>query len=120
MLGIATVSMALIPFLYLFHPGLLAIFVINLYSGISAAGGTLLLFNRLLEVVPLSQKSTAFGLVSTMTAASGVVAPMLGMYLLSVGGFNLAFGMSAILRLVGGIIFFFWATGTWRRKEVQH
>lgn len=101
-LGIATA-----PFLYSVSTNLYYLAAVNLWTGFSVAGITLILFNRLLEVSPNDNRSTYIALFQLVIGISAIFAPLVGVSIYeSTNSIVTAFHTSGYLRLVGVVAFF--------------
>jgi MFS family permease len=84
-------------------------YLLNIPGGILWAGYNLASFNILLEMSPAEDRESAFALYQTIVAVSAVIGPLLGGLLVSLVGFRVMFVLSGAGRLVGTILFLFFA-----------
>jgi MFS family permease len=81
------------------------VYLINVGSGFLWAGYNLASFNILLEMSPVEDRESAVGIYQSAVAASAVLGPLLGGYLIGVVGFKVVFVLSGVGRLAGMILF---------------
>lgn len=103
MLALATLGMAVTPFLYLFCTQLWMLAVLSLMIGVSVAGTVLLLLNTLLELCPEEARTEYIAYHNTATNATAVVAPYVGIFLSTVSGIRWGLIATAIVRGLGAL-----------------
>lgn len=107
MLFLSGLGLATAPTLTVLSPNLYYLVIVNLWSGISVAGITMLLFNQLLDVVPEKEKTNYIGVNSIIIGFVGFIAPQVGVWLLTVGDIYSAMNISSIIRVLGAFSFLF-------------
>ena len=100
--------MAVTPLIYAFSPSLSGIVWANVTGGMAGAGLNLLLFVRLMEVVPENDRLLAVGANTAMTGLAGAAGALTGVGLLAFGPVALPAVLSTILR-IGGAGLFLWS-----------
>jgi len=108
MQGTLSFVIVLIPLAWLVARSPWQLVVINAVAGILWTGHGLASFNLLLDLAPESARAEATALYQLVIAASGVIAPMAGGYLADAFGFKSMFALSAILRILGALMFLIW------------
>lgn len=106
LLALAALLMAITPMIYAFSPSLSGIVVANVTGGLAGAGLNLLLFVRLMEVVPENDRLLAVGANTAMTGLAGAAGALAGVGLLAFGPVALPATISTILRIMGAGLFF--------------
>lgn len=101
----ASVLMCLTPSVYLLHPSLLAIVLANVTGGLAGAGFNLLIYVRLMEVVPSDLRTMAVGANTVATGLSGGLGALGAVLLIHWGTLFAAFAAAVVLRLVGSGLF---------------
>jgi len=105
-LGFAAVGMASVPILTILSTNMFYLTAVNLLSGIPLAGINLLLFNYLLEICPVKERTAYIGLYNVALSVVGFVAPEIGILLLHSVGMTIGMSIASTLRLIGGASFF--------------
>ncbi|MHB1610767.1 MAG: MFS transporter [Sulfobacillus sp.] len=105
LLALAAGLMAVTPFIYSFSPSLQGIIWANVTGGLAGAGLNLLLFVRLMEVVPEEDRLLAVGANTAMTGLAGAAGALSGVALLAFGPVALPAALSTGLRVVGAGLF---------------
>lgn len=90
--------------------------VFNLLGGFVWAGYNLSNFNLLLQLTPDEQRPRAVALYQTAVFGGAVLGPLLGGYLADAISFKFIFGLSAIGRLLG-MLLFVWLTARLLRQQ---
>jgi MFS family permease len=110
MMAWAAIGMGLAPVLTIMSTNMVYLCIVNLFTGIPLAGTLLLLFNYLLEVSPTEHRTTYIAYYNVALSVVGFIAPEVGIWLLNT--FNMDVGMmtSTVLRILGGILFFYTAS----------
>jgi MFS family permease len=104
-LFLSSLGIFIVPLAYAVSKSLLAVAVLNLLAGAIFSGANLALFNQLLDVTPDENKATYIAYYTTAVNGAAVLAPMLGVSLLSLLGFFWAFLTCAGVRLGGSFVF---------------
>lgn len=104
-LAIASAGIFAIPLVYAFSKSLLTIVCFNLFTGAIFSGVNLALLNRLLEVTPEESKASYIAYYTTAINVSAIFAPMVGVGLLNLYGFRVAFMICALMRLSASLFF---------------
>ena len=102
----ASLGMFLVPTVYAFSHSLYSIAFWNLATGLIFSGVVLSLFNALLEMTPEERKTTYIAYYNTAVTVAAVFAPLVGVALLDLLGFMWAFLATALLRVIGSVLFF--------------
>ncbi len=105
LLALAAGLMAVTPFIYSFSPSLQGIICAQVTGGLAGAGLNLLLFVRLMEVVPEEDRLLAVGANTAMTGLAGAAGALSGVALLAFGPVALPAALSTGLRVVGAGLF---------------
>ncbi len=103
----ATLGLAVIPLVYANAHDLRTLGVLSFYSGLMISGVNLLLFNRLLEVVPQEDKTTFIAYYSTLIAFSATIAPLFGVWIMDTWSIKVAFYVAVVIRILGSFAFRF-------------
>lgn len=101
----STIGIFIVPLAYAFSKNLYMIAFFNLLTGAIFSGVNLALFNALLEVTPDGRRTTYIAYYTTVVNFATIFAPITGVALLNVMGFQGAFLASALLRLLGSFTF---------------
>lgn len=104
-LFLSSLGIFIVPVAYALSKSLVTVAVFNLLTGAIFSGVNLALFNQLLEVTPEKSKATYIAYYTTAVNGAAIVAPMLGVSLLSLFGFFWAFIVCAIFRFAGSFTF---------------
>jgi len=104
-LFLSSLGIFIVPVAYAVSKSLATVAAFNLLSGAVFSGVNLALFNQLLEVTPDKNKATYIAYYTTAVNGAAIVAPMLGVTLLSLLGFFWAFIATAALRFSGSFMF---------------
>ncbi len=122
LLALAAFLMAVTPSIYAFSPSLWGIVLANVTGGMAGAGLNLLLFVRLMEVVPENDRLLAVGANTAMTGLAGATGAIAGVALLAFGPVTLPAVVSTILR-IGGAGLFLWSFSvpgrTWLGRQMS-
>ncbi len=94
-----------LPFGWMFITAPWQVGLINTLGGFVWAGYSLANFNLLLDLTPDASRPRAVALYQTAVFTSAVAGPLLGGYVADAVSFQTVFGMSAVGRLMGMIIF---------------
>jgi len=105
-LSIATLGMALTPLLVASARTIETMVFFNIIVGISTSGTILVLFNILLEVTPIKNRTIYLALYNTIIAISATISPIIGVWLKDNFNMYIALIIVGILRLIGSISFF--------------
>jgi MFS family permease len=81
------------------------VYLINVGSGFLWAGYNLASFNILLEMSPAEDRESAVGIYQSAVAASAVLGPLVGGYLIGAVGYKVVFVLSGVGRLAGTMLF---------------
>jgi MFS family permease len=106
-----------LPFAWIFITAPWQVGFINAVGGFVWAGYSLATFNLLLILTPDEQRPRAVALYQTAVFVSAVAGPLLGGYLADAVSFQLLFGLSALGRLLGMIIFFVFTMRPYRQAQ---
>ncbi len=106
----AALLMCLTPAIYLLHPSLSVIIVANVTGGLAGAGFNLLIYVRLMEVVPHNLRTMAVGLNTVATGLMGGLGALSAVALIRWDSIMAAFFWATLLRVIGGGLFW-WASG---------
>jgi MFS family permease len=106
-----------LPFAWMFITAPWQVGFINALGGFVWAGYNLATFNLLLILSPDVQRPRAVALYQTAVFSSAVIGPLLGGYLADAVSFQLIFGLSAIGRLLGMVIFFLFTRLPYRKAQ---
>jgi MFS family permease len=104
-LFLSSLGIFVVPVAYAVSKSLVTVAVFNLLTGAIFSGVNLALFNQLLEVTPEKNKATYIAYYTTAVNGAAIVAPMLGVSLLSLMGFFWAFIATAVMRFGGSFMF---------------
>lgn len=104
-LFLSSLGIFIVPVAYAVSKSLVTVAVFNLLTGAIFSGVNLALFNQLLEVTPEKSKATYIAYYTTAVNGAAIVAPMLGVSLLSLFGFFWAFIACAVFRFAGSFTF---------------
>ncbi|MGE5578743.1 MAG: MFS transporter [Bacillota bacterium] len=104
-LFLSSLGIFIVPVAYAVSNSLVTVAVFNLLTGAIFSGVNLALFNQLLEVTPEKSKATYIAYYTTAVNGAAIVAPMLGVSLLSLFGFFWAFIATAVFRFAGSFTF---------------
>ena len=104
-LFLSSLGIFIVPVAYAVSKSLVTVAIFNLLTGAIFSGVNLALFNQLLEVTPDKNKATYIAYYTTAVNGAAIVAPMLGVSLLSLVGFFWAFMATAALRFSGSFMF---------------
>lgn len=105
MLFVATLGMALTPFLTVLSTNLPYLIFVNALAGFSLSGTVLLLFNQLLEVTTKENRTEAISNYNILLAIIAFIAPQVGVWILDISNMKLAMNISAGLRFSTGFMF---------------
>jgi hypothetical protein len=114
-----TFGMAVYPLLVASTHQVALIILFAALAGIFQAGLDLVFFDELMRTFPPEQSATFVSLAQSMQHFSAVLAPLLGTALAGVIGLGGALVVSAVLRLLGFLLFALW-TGPRRPDEDEH
>lgn len=106
MLSIATLGMAITPFLYAASRSLVALVLFNVIIGISVSGTVLILFNILLEVTPKENRTVYIALYNTLLNISAIFSPIIGVAIKDAFNIYIALIVVGCLRFIGSVAFF--------------
>lgn len=104
-LFVSSFPIFIVPLVYAFSESLLTIGIANLIIGAIFSGVNLALFNTLLEMTPETKKASFLAYYTTAVTLASVLAPLIGVGLLSIMGFRDAFIVCALFRLAGSLAF---------------
>lgn len=104
-LFLSSLGIFIVPVAYAVSKSLATVAMFNLLSGAIFSGVNLALLNQLLEVTPDQNKTTYIAYYTTAVNIAAIVAPMLGVSLLSLMGFFWAFVTTAAFRFAGSFMF---------------
>ncbi len=104
-LFLSSLGIFIVPVAYAVSRSLVTVAVFNLLTGAIFSGVNLALFNQLLEVTPEKSKATYIAYYTTAVNVAAILAPMVGVSLLSLFGFFWAFLACAGLRFSGSFMF---------------
>ena len=105
MLFMATVGMALTPFLTVLSLNLPYLVFVNALAGFSLSGTVLLLFNQLLEVTTKENRTEAISNYNILLAIIAFISPQVGVWILEISNMTVAMNVSASLRFLTGFMF---------------
>ncbi|MCY0907921.1 MAG: MFS transporter [Sulfobacillus thermotolerans] len=108
---IAALLLVLVPVGYIWHPSMMGVLGLNIVGGIAGAGMNLLMFVRLLDVVPESTRLMAISAYGILTNLTGGLGAVVAIGALNFWGVPLAAGIAAAMRLLG-VALLVWATTT--------
>lgn len=106
MISLASFLMALSPIFYAVSTNLLSLVIFNFIIGSFWAGYYLVSFNFLLSVSPSDSRERYIAVFNTLTNATGIFLPLLGVGLASLIGIRLAFIVGAAFRAGSGLYLF--------------
>ena len=98
-------GVSLVPLLTVLSTNMFYLTVVNLYSGLSLSGVTLLLFTELLNAAPAHERPGAIAFYNVILGGVAFLAPELGVFLLHVLHMEGAMLTSTIWRFAGGLLF---------------
>jgi MFS family permease len=104
-LSASTAGLWVVPVIYAYSTNLATLAAFNLLIGAVFSGVALSLFNYLLEVTPEEYKTTYLAYYTSAVNLSGVVAPMVGVWLLGRLGFTNAFLLCAAFRVAASLLY---------------
>jgi MFS family permease len=104
-LFVSTLPIFLPSLIYAYSRELYTVAISNLLVGAIFAGVNITLFNSLLDVVPERHKTSYIAYFNTAVTVSSIIAPLLGVGLLSFMGFHEAFLVTAAIRLIGSLAY---------------
>jgi len=99
------VLIPILPLLWVFARVPYHVYLINTASGVLWAGYNLASFNMLLELSPPEDREAGVALYQSTVAASAVLGPLVGGFLIATAGYHAAFILSGVGRFVGSILF---------------
>jgi len=105
-LSVATLGMAITPFLYNIASSLIELVIYNIIIGISVAGTVLILFNILLDVIPKENRTVYIAVYTMIINISAVIAPIIGISIYKSNSIYIALSIAGLIRLLGSIAFF--------------
>ena len=82
--------------------------ILNGVAGILWSVYGLASFNLLLDMAPVEARAEANAIFQLVVVGSAAVAPVVGGHLADAYGYNFIFILSAILRLIGAVLFVWW------------
>ncbi|MCR4428801.1 MAG: MFS transporter [Caldiserica bacterium] len=106
LISLASFLMALSPIFYALSTNLLSLVIFNFFIGAFWAGYYLVSFNFLLTVSPSDSRERYIAIFNTLTNATGIFLPLLGVGLSSLIGIRLAFLVGAAFRAGSGLYLF--------------
>lgn len=101
----STIWIFVVPAVYAFSHNLWTIAVFNMLTGAIFSGVNLALFNALLDATPDKNRTSYIAYYNTAVTISAIIAPMIGVALLDLLGYQWAFIASAVLRVLGALCF---------------
>lgn len=105
MLFVSGIGLATAPTLTVLSTNLYYLVLLNLWTGISVAGITMLLFNQLLNVVPEKEKNTYIATNNIIIGFVGFISPQVGVWLLEMGDIFSSMNISSLVRVFGAFSF---------------
>jgi MFS family permease len=111
---VTTLAIAIPPTLTALAPSVEWILLPSLAAGIIAPGFTIVIFNGLLEVCPEENRATFVGVFNALVNVAVFLAPILSTILTATFSVGALLIVSAILRVIGGILV--WQTGTLKKR----
>jgi MFS family permease len=102
----ATLPIFITCVVYAFSTQLWTIAAANLVVGAIFSGVNIALFNTLLEMTPDEQKTSYIAYFNTAVTVSSIIAPLVGVGLLSFLSFRSAFLVTAAIRIAGSLCYF--------------
>ncbi|MGE5675349.1 MAG: MFS transporter [Mycobacterium leprae] len=110
MLWLATINVALAPFLTAWAPSLWWLIPVNVITGVGVAGLVLLILNSQLDVSPAEERPVFLAVHSALVSISATIAPLAGAFLMASLGDRLALFISSGPRLIASSSFLvlFW------------
>jgi len=127
---LAGLTLILVPFTYSFTGFLprfpmlgvdISLWVIgslNVFVGASLSGLTLALFNALLEATPEKNRTSYIAYYNTSITMTAVVAPLWGVFVYEIGGYQVAFLVCGVQRILGaGALFWLWYANPGRKSK---
>jgi MFS family permease len=111
---VTTLAIAIPPALTALAPSVEWILLPSLAAGIIAPGFTIVIFNGLLEVCPEENRATFVGVFNALVNVAVFLAPILSTILTATFSVGALLIVSAILRVIGGILV--WQTGTLKKR----
>lgn len=107
-------GIALNPLFFTTQVGFFTIIVVNIYSGIFAAGFTFTLFCGLLETLPENKKTVYISVFNTLTSITGFIAPLVGVWIYEQTNIYLAMLAVGLLRVAATM---FYVVRWWRGRR---
>ncbi|NLN84403.1 MAG: MFS transporter [Firmicutes bacterium] len=95
----------IVPLAYAFSKSLYFVALINLVTGMVFSGVNLSLFNATLDSTPEKNKTSFLAYHQTAISITAIFAPVIGVGLKDLWGFQIAFLICASLRLIGALCF---------------
>ncbi len=109
LLPIAAFGLVLVPAGYMLLPSIGAVLLLNIIGGIAGAGLNLLMFVRLLDVIPEENRMMAISGYGILTNCAGGIGALGSILILNDWGIPAAAGFAAAIRLLGALLLV-WAT----------
>lgn len=113
---LSCIGMGLTTTITIFSTNLYYLLLTNFISGIALSGITLLLFNELLAVSPIEERTNGIAYYQLMVGAVGFISPQVGVLLYETLGLSFSMNVSTIIRIIGGILFFLAPIYLYRNK----
>ena len=114
-LCIGTAGLGISPLLYALSMNLYMLAALNLWMGMFVACTTQTLFNRVLEVSPQDNRAFFIAMHSLFIGITAIVAPQVGVWVMSMTSMNGGFFVSTALRLLGTVALGF--VVVWERQK---
>jgi MFS family permease len=108
-----------LPLAWVFITAAWQVAIINTFGGLLWAGYNLASFTLLLTLTPQDQRPRAVALYQTAVFTSAVAGPMLGGFLADAVSFKLIFALSGIGRLLGTLLFVWFAARPFQKLMAQ-
>jgi MFS family permease len=107
----------IVPLAYAFSKSLYFVAIINLITGMVFSGVNLSLFNATLDSTPDKNKTSFLAYHQTAISITAIFAPVIGVGLKDLLGFQLAFLICAILRFGGA--WCFWLVNKYENRQIS-
>lgn len=104
-LFLSALLLAISPFNWIYVPSMLWVCVYDFFGGIATGGFNQAIFNRLLELVPSSNRQKAIALYTTVSQISAIFAPIVGMELYGHLSYTACMALLGGSRVVGSLCF---------------
>ena len=107
----------IVPLAYAFSKSLYFVAIINLITGMVFSGVNLSLFNATLDSTPEKNKTSFLAYHQTAISVTAIFAPVIGVGLKDLFGFQIAFMICALLRFGGA--WCFWLVNRFENRQIS-